>query len=196
MDTIQQGAEQLFIDAKGFYEKGDSNEALKILRKLEGEFPGYKNTYLLMGRIYRYVLSDNDIAEKYFKKALSLDNHYKDVLYDYANLLHSQNRYEDLKILVEQNMLPAEGLDRVLIFEYLGLIAEFQKKYGKAIDHYKEALALATASNNYEYYKQAIIRCKEKRSPVWYSMNSSGRLYSLIFITFFVLIVLISAYGK
>lgn len=183
-------AEQLFIEANGYYSKGDHNEAIKILRKIEQDFPDYKSTYSLLGRLYRYVLYDQNAAEGYYKKALSLDPGYRDILYEYASLLHGQHRYIDLEQLVKRNMKSDPSIDKSLVYEYLGIISEYYKRYSEAINFYKKCLTFTTSNQNYEYYLQMIDRCKQKRNPLRVVLNKENRIYTWILYLVFISLIL------
>lgn len=197
MNTNNSEAEQLFIEANGFYGKGDHNEAIQILRRLEQDFPDYKNTYLLLARIYRYILIDRTIAEDYYKKALDLDAGYKEALYEYANLLHNEHRFDDLERLVNSKMKTNPTVDRNLVYEYMGIINEYYKKYSKAIGYYKKCITYTTNSQEYENYLLMIDRCNQKKSPLRASLNREKGLYTLILlIFFFTLIVFQNFYFK
>ncbi len=128
--------------ARGYLEQGNSERARTSLNRALAIDPHAVEAHVLLA-VLNTTESNWEIAERHFKRALSLDSRDAMALNNYASFLYSRDRYQEaeryLKILVED----AEYRARAQAYENLGLV---QLKLGEAAaarDSFQRALQLS-----------------------------------------------------
>ena len=127
--------------ATGYIREGYTEKAIKPLtRALEIE-PRSPEVYGLMGMVYE-LQGENALAEKAFKKALSIDSDAAGVRNNYGAFLFKQNRlsaaYQQFEVASGDVSYP----QRSRTFENMGIVALSQGNRLQATQHFDKALRL------------------------------------------------------
>ena len=94
--TFNKKVEKLYDEGIGFFKKGNYTEALKTMKKVISEEPGFTDAYFVSGLIYfkRYNSNFKE-AEKNFLKVISLCPSYDPYVYYYlGEICYSSDRFD------------------------------------------------------------------------------------------------------
>ncbi len=162
IESILSKADEMFFDADDKIRNGQIVEAKDILINLINQFPEYGRAYNHLGWIYETKYKDYATAENYYRKALEFAPDYPAVYLNYAIVLSSMEKFDELEKLLNQ-ALTVPGISKDKIFNEFGIMYELKGEFLKAIDFYKKAINASLADKDIEIYRESINRCKTKR---------------------------------
>lgn len=155
-------AEEQFIEADELIKEKKISEALTLLKEIITEYPDFGKAYNHMGWIYETKMNDLVEAEKCYKLAIKFMPNYRASYYNYAIVLSTQRRFDELKALLEQ-AAKVPGINMGTLYNEYAIMYESQGEYDKAIDHYLLYLQQLFDATTIDNVVTAIERCKKKR---------------------------------
>lgn len=156
-----QRPETIFFEADRLIEQGKVPEAFEMLQELIEQFPDYGRAYNHLGYIFETKFRDFKQSEAYYKKSLELSPEYPATYLNYAILLSTLERWEDLRALLNQG-LSIPGINKAKIHNEYGIMFETLGDYEMAIEAYKGAVRYTFKSQDIEAYRNAVVRCIRK----------------------------------
>ncbi|MFD0862314.1 tetratricopeptide repeat protein [Sungkyunkwania multivorans] len=141
----------------GYYDKASDN-----LEKIIDMDPNFGKAYNHMGYLYEAKFKDYEKGETLYKLCLEKSPLYPSVYYNYAVLLSTLGKYEELEELLEK-ALDIPGIIKSTIFNEYGIMREQQGKLDDAIDYYKKCGLNTLDKNVLSRAKESIERCKLKK---------------------------------
>lgn len=163
MSEIDIKSEDLFaladIDIKdGFIERAH-NQLENILKTN----PSFGKAHNHLGWLNETKYQNFEQAEFHYKKALELSPNYFSTYYNYAILLSTMQRFDELNNLLSK-ALEIPGINKATIFNEYGIMFENLGEYNKAITYYKDAAKITMSSKSLDKFMESIKRCETKSS--------------------------------
>ena len=135
----------LQLKASELYYIKDYKSALTYLKKLDSLHFKTLNTYEMFGMCYKN-LKEYELSEKYFRKALKLNNNDPKIWYRLGALYYEQENNKPAQMFLLQSIMYAKPeVDKQYIL--LGLISKNENELLKAIDYFDKAY-----KNNFNNY--------------------------------------------
>lgn len=161
MEKIEWVEEYLAAAIKLAYDEGHE-PALKLLHNVLMEEPGYGRLHNTMGVIYCYEADNAAHAELHFKLAIKFDPGFADPYWHLGNLLYDDDRLDEA-IKVFRKGLKARQAKKSQLLHFTGKAYELKKKYGRALEYYKDALGNSAETWDCLLIENSIKRCKRKQ---------------------------------
>lgn len=152
----------MFFEADELIKQNRIGEAQKLLEDIIIEDPSYVKAYNHLGWIYETKLKDYAKAEQHYRMAITFDPGYDAVYYNYAIVLSTLKKWNDLDSLLN-DALKIPHINLSTIHNEFGIMHEMCGRYDKAIISYKEAVKSSLDLKNVSIYKDSILRCKQKQ---------------------------------
>jgi tetratricopeptide (TPR) repeat protein len=137
--------------------------ALKLLKKLLYEEPGYGRLHNTLGVLYFNFAEDLKNAETHFRMAIKFDEKLAEPYWHLGLLLQQEERWDEA-IEICTLGLNAKKANKSGLLSSVGQAYELKKKYRKAINHYRDALSHSAEMWDCRAIEENIKRCKRKRS--------------------------------
>lgn len=153
--------EDLFLEADRLISEQKIGEAFTKLSSIVQEMPDFGKAYNHIGWIYETKYKDYPNAEKNYKLAIENAPDYHAGYYNYAIVLSTLQKWDELKVLLDKAM-QVPGIGKGTIFNEYAMMYEAQGKYKEAIDAYKSYVANTFDTKQIETAKGSIERCKQK----------------------------------
>jgi len=149
-------------------------KALNLLNTIIANDPLYARAHYQLGKIYYYDLQDYQTAGYHFKTCMELEPLFPDNYFDYLSLVVFLNM-DKYVASVSAKALATPGVDTCAIYNLLGLYAEKNKNWNKALDAYRQAYMEATDKIDHDDIDESITRVKLKiRKSAAYRYTLSG----------------------
>lgn len=161
MSDLQFRMDDKFFEADLLIKENRIGEALRLLNEIITEMPDYGRAHNHIGWIYETKYSDYTRAEKHYKAALEFNPEYIAIYYNFAILLSTLNKYEELEALL-QKALQVPGINKATIYNEYGIMLEAQGKYKEAIESYRNYIRYLYDNKLIEVAKSSIDRCQSK----------------------------------
>lgn len=152
----------MFLEADTLINAGKIGEGQRLLEEIIIEDPSFGKAHNHLGWIYANKVRDYEKAEQHYKMSLTFTPHYYAAYYNYAAVLSTQRRWEDLEALLK-DALNVKEINLSTIHNEFGIMYELQGKYADAIIAYKNAARESLDIKNIDTYKSSIARCKTKQ---------------------------------
>jgi Tfp pilus assembly protein PilF len=136
-------------------------EAFTKLTSIIQEMPDFGKAYNHIGWIYETKYKDFPNAEKYYKQAIEYAPDYSAGYYNYAVVLSSLQKWDELTALLNKAM-QVPGINRGTIYNEFGIMYEAQGKYNEAIEAYKNYIKSSFDNKQVDTATDSIERCKKK----------------------------------
>ncbi|MFD0794121.1 tetratricopeptide repeat protein [Mucilaginibacter litoreus] len=143
---------------------GETPKALKLLNMIIAEDAMFARAHHLLGKINYYDLKDYQTAGYHFKTCMELEPAFPDNYTDYLSLVVFLQMDKQVQ-QVATAALTTAGVDHALIYEQLGLHAEKNKNWRKALSAYQNSLTEATTKEQTDNVTESINRVKLKQRP-------------------------------
>ncbi len=137
-------------------------QAIKTLNEIITANPKFGKAYNHLGFIYETKHQNYVEAEKNYKLALENSPEYRAVYYNYAILLSTLGRYDDLGKLLEK-ALKVPGINKATIYNEYAIMFETLEEYDKAIRHYQDSVRYSINNDAVNKASDSIERCKRKK---------------------------------
>lgn len=161
METIK-WIDEYIEEANRLIEYDDHEAALKLLRNILFEEPGYAKLHHVLGSIYFYQLDDAGKAEQHFRLAIRFDPEFAEPYGDLGQLLSDDDRLDEAIHIYALGMT-AKKANKTYLHSSTAKAYELKRKYSKAIKHYKEALGHSAELWKCMSLEECIKRCKRKQ---------------------------------
>ncbi len=146
------------LDIKdGFFE-----EATKKLEQIISENPNFGKAYNHLGYLYEVKYRDFDKGETLYKLAIEKSPLYTATYYNYAILLSTLGKFDELKELLD-TALTIPSIVKATIYNEYGIMLEQQGKLDEAIEYYRKCALNSMDTNVIERAKLSIDRCRLKK---------------------------------
>lgn len=162
MSTDNFKAEEMLSRADLLIKENKISDAMQLLYDIIADYPDFGKAYNHIGWIYETKIADMQKAEEHYKLALKYNPAYTAVYYNYAILLSTLQRYDELKKLLETAM-KVPGINRGTIHNEFAIMYETQGKYEEAISSYKEYVRSLYDSTLIEKAAESLKRCQRKK---------------------------------
>ncbi len=154
--------EELLNQANNDIKDGFFEEATKKLEQIINENPNFGKAYNHLGYLYEVKYRDYDKGETLYKLALEKTPLYASTYYNYAILLSTLEKYDDLSLLLEKALL-VPGIIKPTIYNEYGIMHEQKGNLDEAINYYRRCALESLDTNVIDRAKQSIDRCKLKK---------------------------------
>lgn len=155
-------AEVMFLEADSNLQNERYEEGIKILKELLKQFPNFAPAYNHMGWLHLVHFSDLNKAENFFKKTIKLDPEYAPVYPNYAAVLNSLEKYDELEKLI-QNALDVKNVDVAALHYEKSTMYEVKREYEKAEESMRTAIQYSLSNSDVQLYSKALERIKIKK---------------------------------
>ncbi len=156
-----QKADQLFFDADEKIKQGLFPESKGLLEKALELDPKHGRAHNHLAWLYETKYQDFAKAEEHYKKALEFAPEYPAGYTNYAVVLSTLERYDELEKHLKK-ALTVPGVNKETIHNEYAIMYERQGKLNEAIDAYNQALRYTLSEQAVPSYKSAMARCKAK----------------------------------
>jgi len=156
-----QKADQLFFEADEKIKQGLYAEAKALFEQAIEADPKHGRSHNHLGWLYETKYQDYAKAEEHYKKAMEFAPEYPAGYSNYAIVLSTLGRYDDLAKHLEKAM-DIPGINKETIYNEYGIMYERTGKLSEAIDAYTKAMQFTLSEQAVGTYKSAIARCKAK----------------------------------
>lgn len=158
LTKLEEMLDQANLDIKdGLYD-----QATDKLEKIIDMDPNFGKAYNHLGYLYEVKFKEYEKGETLYKLCLEKSPMYPSVYYNYAILLSTLGKYDELKDLLDRAMgIP--GITKSTIYNEYAIMYEQQGKLDEAIDHYKKCALNTLDKNVLNRAKESIDRCKLKK---------------------------------
>lgn len=154
--------EEKFYEADKMINDGRISDAAHLLEAILIEAPDFGKAHNHMGWLYETKFKNYTKAEEHYKLALKFSPDYPAGYYNYAYLLSTLRRYEELgKLLGDALTVP--GISYATIYNEYGLLNEAQGKYDDAIHYFRLYIQNLYDIKNIESASESIKRCERKK---------------------------------
>lgn len=154
--------EEMLDRANRDIKEGRYDEATNTLEKIIDTDPNFGKAYNHLGYLYEVKFKEFEKGETLYKLCLEKSPLYPAVYYNYAILLSTLGKFDDLKELLDK-AINIPGITRSTIYNEYAIMYEQQGKLDEAIDHYKKAALETLDKAVLERAKGSIERCKMKK---------------------------------
>ncbi len=154
--------DDLFFEADQLIKDQRISDAIVKLNAILAEAPDYGRAHNHLGWIYETKYKDFTKAYEHYRLAIKFTPDYAAVYYNYAILLSTLRKFDELEDLLNQ-ALKVPGINFATIYNEYAIMYEAQGKLDDAIYHYK-----LYAQNLYDHKLidvavESIDRCKRKK---------------------------------
>ena len=152
-----------FFAADQLIKEGKIAEAMQVLTDIIAEDPAFGRAHNHLGWIYETKYQDYNRAEQHYKAAMQFSPEYMASYYNYAYLLSTMQRHEELTKHLDK-ALKIPGINLSTIYCEYGVMYELQGKLDEAIKAYKESIKYTLDTKEIERISGFIERCKQKKN--------------------------------
>lgn len=155
--------EEKFNNANEDLKAGKIEQAIEAFEAILKEDATFGKAYNHIGWIFETKMRDYENAEKNYKLALEHNPKYTAVYKNYAILLSTLGRFDDLKSLLEKAK-DVPGMDKYTLYNEYAIMYEQLEEYTMAINYYKDAAKATMNDKTMRTAMAAIERCNTKMS--------------------------------
>lgn len=154
-------AEELFAEADKLLNEGIVSEAVDKLTTILKRNPRFGKAYNHLGWVFETKYNNSERAEQYYKAAMQYAPDYRGGFVNYAYLLSSQQRFEELVAHLEKAS-QVSGVSKEIIAGEYAEMYEIQGEFEKAKEAYRKAAILTLDNAKLDTYRDSIERCQKK----------------------------------
>jgi Tfp pilus assembly protein PilF len=154
--------EEKFYEADKMINDGRISDAAHLLEAILTEAPDFGKAHNHMGWLYETKFKNLTKAEEHYKYALKFSPEYPAGYYNYAYLLSTMRRYEELDTLLN-DAIKVPGISYSTLYNEFGLMNEAQGKFDEAIHYFKLYIQNLFDLKNIETAAESIKRCERKK---------------------------------
>jgi len=154
--------EELLHQANDDIRDGKFEIAENKLEQILNEDPNFGKAYNHMGYLYEAKFRDYEKGEMLYKLALEKSPMYTATYYNYAVLLSTIRKFDELKELLD-TALGIPGIIKATIYNEYGIMYEQLGEFEKAIEYYRKCALDTLDQNVVDRAKQSITRCNSKK---------------------------------
>ena len=154
--------EELLYQANQDIKDGYFDEATNKLERIIDMDPNFGKAYNHLGYLYEVKFKEYDKGETLYKLCLEKSPMYPPVYYNYAILLSTLGKFDELKELLDK-AINIPGITKSTIYNEYAIMYEQQGKFDDAIEYYKKCGLNTLDKNVLSRAKDSIERCKMKK---------------------------------
>ncbi|AFL79777.1 hypothetical protein Aeqsu_0256 [Aequorivita sublithincola DSM 14238] len=154
--------EELLNGANNDIKNGAFDEATNKLEKIIDMDPDFGKAYNHMAYLYDVKFKEYEKGETLYKLCLEKSPMYPPVYYNYAVLLSTLRKYDELEELLN-TAINIPGITKSTIYNEYAIMYEQQGKLDQAIEFYKKCGMDTLDKATLERAKASIDRCKLKK---------------------------------
>ena len=154
--------EEMLDQANLEIKNGKYEIASNILEKIIDQDPNFGKAYNHLGYLYEVKFKEYEKGETLYKLCLEKSPMYPAVYYNYAVLLSTLRKYDDLKVLLDK-AVTIPGITISTMYNEYALMYEQQSNLDLAIEYYKKCALNTLDKNVLTRAKESIERCKMKK---------------------------------
>ena len=154
--------EELLNQANTDIKDGFFDEATNKLEKIIDMDPNFGKAYNHLGYLYEVKFKEFEKGETLYKLCLEKSPMYPPVYYNYAVLLSTLGKYDELKELLD-TAITIPGITKSTIYNEYAIMYEQQGKLSEAIEHYKKCALDTLDKGVMDRARTSIERCKMKQ---------------------------------
>lgn len=154
--------EEMLDKANLEIKNGAYEAASNILEKIIEIDPNFGKAYNHLGYLYEVKFKEYEKGETLYKLCLEKSPLYPAVYYNYAVLLSTLGKYDELKELLD-TAVNIPGVTLATMYNEYAIMYEQQGKLDDAIEHYKKCAMKTLDKNVLNRAKESIDRCKLKK---------------------------------
>lgn len=171
MDIYEECIENVIQLAEEAMDDCNYKQAIDLLESGLAEEPGYPKLHATIGRLYHYDLENLAMAEMHYHFALRFKPAYQAVYEDLAWLYIKHKKYMGLKHWMGKAK-QVKGVNKGMVYENLGKVAEAEGNYEKALKLFKKGLLKTLNDCDTSRLKKHIKRNKYKKTETGNKPNS------------------------
>ncbi|NNM23313.1 MAG: tetratricopeptide repeat protein [Flavobacteriaceae bacterium] len=154
--------EEMLDKANLEIKNGKYEDASNLLEKIIDIDPNFGKAYNHLGYLYEVKFKEYEKGETLYKLCIEKTPMYPSVYYNYAILLSTLGKWDELKDLLDRAMnIP--GITKATIYNEYAIMYEQQGKLDEAIEHYRLAGMNTLDKGVLDRAKTSIERCKSKK---------------------------------
>jgi Tfp pilus assembly protein PilF len=153
--------EEKFQVADKLINENKISEAAHLLEEILAEAPDFGKAHNHLGWLYETKFKNYARAEEYYKLALKFSPEYTAVYYNYAYLLSTLRKFDELEKLLEQ-AIKVPGISYATLYNEYALMYEIQGKYKDAMHYFKLYIQNSYDGKTIDTAAESIKRCERK----------------------------------
>ncbi len=154
--------EDQFLYADQLIKENKNAEAIEVLEAIIAEAPDFGKAYNHLGFIFETKYQDYTKAEEHYKLALKFAPNYTSVYYNYAIVLSTLKKWQELEaLLIQAETIPS--INRATIANEYAIMYEMRGMYDEAILKYKEYIYYVFDNKQIDNALSSIERCERKK---------------------------------
>jgi tetratricopeptide (TPR) repeat protein len=153
--------EEKFYEADKMINDGRISDAAHLLEAILIEAPDFGKAHNHMGWLYETKFKNFVKAEEHYKLALKFSPEYPAGYYNYAYLLSTLRRYEELETLLN-DAIKVPGVSYSTIYNEFGLLNEALGQFNEAIHYFKLYIHNVFDTKSIDSATDSIKRCEKK----------------------------------
>lgn len=157
--------EEKFLVADRLINDGKISEAAHTLDEILQEAPDFGKAHNHLGWLHETKFKNYSKAEEHYKYALKFSPEYTAVYYNYAYLLSTLRRFDELEKLLEQ-AIKIPGINFGTIYNEYAIMKELQGDFDEAIHYYKLYIRNIFENKSIESAAESIKRCERKKQLI------------------------------
>jgi tetratricopeptide (TPR) repeat protein len=153
--------ETMLAQADTLLKEKRTQESVELLFKLLQRNPQCGKAYNYLGWIYEVDYRNYTRAEEYYKNAIEYEPEYSASYLNYARLLSSCKRFDELTALLDMTLTISTISEESIYNEY-AIMYEMQQNPEAAMNYYVKAAMTTFTEDRLAFYQTSINRCKTK----------------------------------
>lgn len=162
MDEVNFDLEERFLKADALIGENKLSEAAKLLEDILSDAPDFGKAHNHMGWLFETKFKNLRRAEEHYRLALKFSPDYTAAYYNYAYLLSSLRKFDELEQLLN-DCVKVPGINYATIYNEFALMRELQGDLEDAIHYFKLHVKNSFDLKSIEAASDAIRRCERKR---------------------------------
>ncbi|MDP2387020.1 MAG: hypothetical protein Q8M29_11650 [Bacteroidota bacterium] len=143
--------------------EGKIEDAFTILNEILMDDPLFGKAHNHLGYLYETKIRDFTKAEEHYKLCVQYAPEYCAVYYNYAILLSTLKKYDELTLLLNKAEQVA-GINHSTIANEWAIMLEAQGKLDEAIVNYRKVIAQTFDNKTVDIAMESVARCEKKRN--------------------------------
>jgi len=162
MEEVNFDLEEKFLKADSLIGENRLSEAARLLENILLDAPDFGKAHNHMGWLFETKFKNLHRAEEHYKLALKFNPEYTAAYYNYAYLLSSLRKFDELEKLLK-NCINVPGISYATIYNEYGLMREMQGEIDDAIHYFKLHIKNSFDFKSIETASESIKRCERKK---------------------------------
>lgn len=154
--------EEKFYEADKMINDGRISDAAHLLEAILAEAPDFGKAHNHLGWLYETKFKNYAKAEEHYKFALKFSADYPAGYYNYAYLLSTLRRYDELQKLLDE-AIKVPGISYATLYNEYGLLYEALGKFDEAIHYFRLYIQNLFEIKTIEAAAESIKRCERKK---------------------------------